>query len=48
MSITKLGCLALGLLLLATGTATRPVEAAEQRFARVSPHNLVAAGPNCQ
>ena len=51
MSITKLGCLALGLLLLGTGTATRPVEAAKERFARFSQHNVAAAimvGPNGQ
>ena len=42
MSITKLGCLALGLLLLGTGLATRPVEAAKERFARVNQHNIVA------
>jgi len=37
MSIIKLGCLTLGLMLLGTGIATRPVEAAKERFARLNP-----------
>lgn len=43
MWIIKTGCLTMALLLLGTGTATRPVESAEQRFARSSAQIVIAS-----